>query len=65
MSDPLLELLEGAAHDEPAEPLTLDLAHTAMRVHRDCTLDTCRRKAAAYRALVQAGRLVPDSSRQH
>ena len=64
MTDPLRELFDMAGHGEPARTLTVDLAHTSMRIHRGCTLDTCRRKAAAYRTLVEAGRLVPDSSRQ-
>ncbi|MEV0294520.1 hypothetical protein [Nocardia sp. NPDC050710] len=61
----LLELLEMAGHGEPATPLDRDQAHAAMRVHRDCAIDDCRRKAAAFHALVAAGRIVPDSSRRH
>ncbi|WP_282781730.1 MULTISPECIES: hypothetical protein [unclassified Nocardia] len=35
----------------------------AMQVHIDCHPDICATKAAAYWALVDAGKLVPDSGR--
>ncbi|WP_282782462.1 MULTISPECIES: hypothetical protein [unclassified Nocardia] len=35
----------------------------AMQVHIDCHPDICATKAAAYWALVDAGKLVPDSNR--
>lgn len=37
--------------------------HLAMQVHIDCRPDICTTKAAAYWALVDAGKLVPDSNR--
>ncbi|MGW4364629.1 hypothetical protein ACWEKT_03205 [Nocardia takedensis] len=63
MPDPLSDLLVMAAHTTPPTPLTVDHAHTAMRVHRTCTVDTCPHKAAAFHTLVAAGRLTPDSAR--
>lgn len=38
-------------------------AHRIMQAHRNCHLDECPRKRAAYRTLVDAGRLRPDSGR--
>ncbi|MGN2635778.1 hypothetical protein ACTD5D_06210 [Nocardia takedensis] len=43
------------------ERLTPAQAHEIMQAHRGCCADTCARKAAAFRALVDAGRIVPDS----
>ncbi|MEU8895479.1 hypothetical protein [Nocardia sp. NPDC048505] len=65
MTDQMWELLEPAAHSNPAAPLSVDEAHRLMRVHRDCALDSCGSKRTAFRYLVAAGRIVPDSSRRH
>ncbi|MFE7742120.1 hypothetical protein [Nocardia sp. NPDC057455] len=46
----------------PAQPLTIAEAHHAMQSHRD---HDCARKRAAFTALVTAGRITPDSTRQH
>ncbi|WP_306365421.1 hypothetical protein [Nocardia sp. CC227C] len=35
----------------------------AMQVHRECHPDTCETKAAAWKVLVDAGKIVPDSGR--
>ncbi|WP_054816883.1 hypothetical protein [Nocardia arizonensis] len=51
-------------HDAPAEPLTADEAHHEMQVHRTCRLDGCARKTAAFRTLIEAGRVTPDTGRQ-
>ncbi|MGO4614803.1 hypothetical protein AB4305_00510 [Nocardia sp. 2YAB30] len=37
------------------------LAHEQMRVHRACRVERCVWKAAAYRTLVSAGRLTPQT----
>ncbi|MGW4370790.1 hypothetical protein ACWEKT_34640 [Nocardia takedensis] len=50
-------------HEAPAEPFTADEAHHEMQVHRTCRLDGCARKAAAFRTLIEAGRVTPDSGR--
>ncbi|MGW6423027.1 hypothetical protein ACWF82_10160 [Nocardia sp. NPDC055053] len=51
-------------HDAPDRPFTADEAHREMQVHRNCRLDGCVRKAVAFRTLIDAGRVTPDSSRQ-
>ncbi|MBH0780942.1 hypothetical protein [Nocardia bovistercoris] len=50
-----------AGHDSPASPFTVPQAHDVMQSHRGCDADGCPRKAAAFRALVDAGRIVPDA----
>ncbi|WP_157978810.1 hypothetical protein [Nocardia aurea] len=51
-------------HEAPDSPPDVDEAHREMQVHRNCRLDGCARKAAAFQTLIEAGRVVPDSSRQ-
>jgi hypothetical protein len=46
-------------HAAPPRPFEIPEAHRAMQVHRECQLDDCDRKYAAYRALVRAGRITP------
>jgi hypothetical protein len=53
-SDPLV-LLSG--HGEPDHALDVAEAHRIMREHLDCTAAACPCKAAALRALVDAGRV--------
>ncbi|WP_280273416.1 hypothetical protein [Nocardia wallacei] len=55
----------GWTHDAPAEPLTTDRAHRIMQQHLECLAADCPRKAAAFRALVDAGRTKPDSGRTY
>ncbi|WP_280333111.1 hypothetical protein [Nocardia wallacei] len=50
-------------HAAPSMPLTVPEAHGVMQRHRGCTVDHCPLKFAAYRILVEAGRIKPDSSR--
>ncbi len=50
-------------HDAPVGPLTPDHAHTIMQMHVECRVDDCPRKRAAFRTLVEAGRIKPDSGR--
>jgi hypothetical protein len=40
--------------------LGLDEAHTIMRDHLDCRIDSCPHKHAAYWTLAAAGRIRPD-----
>ncbi|NKY29913.1 hypothetical protein [Nocardia gamkensis] len=42
--------------------LPVAAAHRAMQLHRD---HDCARKRAAFTALIAAGRITPDSARQH
>lgn len=60
----LLELIELAAHTAPSAPLSTDRAHEVMRLHRECPARECPRKAAAFRVLVAAGCIAPDSGRR-
>ncbi|WP_433683411.1 hypothetical protein [Nocardia sp. CA-119907] len=39
----------------------IELAHEQMREHRDCRVNRCVWKAAAYYTLVDAGRLAPPT----
>ncbi|WP_169810970.1 hypothetical protein [Nocardia amamiensis] len=50
------------ACDRPEQPLTIVDAHRAMQLHRE---HDCARKRAAFEVLVAAGRITPDSARQH
>ena len=47
---------------EPLQ-LTPQKAHTIMQMHRTCLSDECPRRRAAVQVLVEAGHLIPDSSR--
>ena len=47
-------------HGEPDTALTVPDAHRVMRDHRDCRMRDCPSKRAAYAALRDAGKLVPD-----
>ncbi|MEU8894567.1 hypothetical protein [Nocardia sp. NPDC048505] len=38
-------------------------AHTTMQIHRECRLDECPAKSAAFHHLKAEGKLVPDSGR--
>lgn len=40
--------------------LTVDQAHSAMQLHLDCTVDTCRVRRRARATLVDEGRCVLD-----
>lgn len=46
-------------HTAPREPLTSEMAHRVLQLHRACDRDRCPRKAAAWDVLVAAGRVVP------
>jgi len=53
----------GWPHEAPEERLTVAEAHLTMQRHRGCLREECPRKGAAYRTLVEEGRIRPDSSR--
>ncbi|MFE9785854.1 hypothetical protein ACFYO7_10780 [Nocardia salmonicida] len=46
-------------HNAPRQLLTDEQAHTIMQTHRECERWLCPRKAAAWNALVDTGRIVP------
>ncbi|MFC8044084.1 hypothetical protein [Nocardia sp. NPDC057353] len=62
-ADPVHATSEIWTHDAPAETFTADRAHREMQNHRDCLLNECARKAAAFQTLIEAGRVTPDSGR--
>ncbi len=47
-------------HEAPDRAFSVDGAHRAMQRHAGCSLDTCARKRAARKVLVEAGHFVPD-----
>ncbi|WP_249644279.1 hypothetical protein [Nocardia sputi] len=63
VDDALLDrsvLPHGWPHEAPDRPLSIEGAHQAMQRHASCPRDTCARKRAAHKALVEAGHIVPD-----
>ncbi|MDE1669121.1 MULTISPECIES: hypothetical protein [Nocardia] len=52
-----------AAHQAPSKPFTVGRAHEVMQIHVACRAKHCARKAAARQVLIDAGRMVPDTSR--
>jgi hypothetical protein len=54
----------GWPHEAPDNPLSVPEAHRIMQQHRMCRADQCPRKAAARQALIDAGRMKPDTSRE-
>ncbi|MGW4371745.1 hypothetical protein ACWEKT_39625 [Nocardia takedensis] len=53
----------GWPHEAPERPLSVSEAHQATQRHIACHIDTCPRKAAAWRTLVEAGKVAPDARR--
>ncbi|MEV6772753.1 hypothetical protein AB0N05_29355 [Nocardia sp. NPDC051030] len=47
------------SHMPPEHPLDVQEAHRTMQQHRRCVVAECDRKAAAFRALIDAGRIKP------
>ncbi|MVU79365.1 hypothetical protein GPX89_19225 [Nocardia sp. ET3-3] len=47
------------SHVAPDHPLDVQEAHRTMQQHRRCPVAECGRKAAAFRALIDAGRIKP------
>lgn len=46
-------------HSAPSEPLTREMAHRVLQLHRSCDRMRCARKAAAWGLLVELGDVVP------
>ncbi|MBF6165068.1 hypothetical protein IU486_09815 [Streptomyces gardneri] len=59
----LIALYDVAAHQAPILPFTVGQAHEVMRIHIACRAKHCARKAAARQVLIDAGRMVPDTSK--
>lgn len=60
-----LRTVVGWAHEAPYDPFTVPQAHRVMQQHRLCHREDCDRKNAAYRTLVEARRLRPDTGRNY
>jgi hypothetical protein len=58
-----VSLKPAGAHSAPEHDLSVNEAHRTMQRHRGCSRDDCPRKEAAFRVLVEAGRVRPDSGR--
>lgn len=54
----------GWPHEAPDYEMGALEAHQTMQRHRECRTDHCPRKAAARQALIDAGRMRPDTGRQ-
>ncbi|MGW4715592.1 hypothetical protein [Nocardia sp. NPDC004260] len=54
----------GFPHDAPDHALGVEEAQMTMLRHRACRVGECPRKTAAWRVLVEAGRIRPDAGRQ-
>ncbi len=52
------------SHEAPNQPPSVSEAHAIMQQHRGCRAQDCRRKSAARRVLIDAGRMRPDTSRE-
>ena len=53
----------GFSHNAPGWDLSAAEAHRLMRLHLRCSGANCDRKAAAWRTLVEAGKIRPDAGR--
>ena len=56
---------DGWPHEAPDHRLSVLEAHRAMQRHRDCLIDECPRKRAAWNTLIEAGKVRPDSARTY
>ncbi|MFB8276949.1 hypothetical protein [Nocardia colli] len=59
----LVAMCDESAHQAPTVPFTIEQAHTVMRYHVACRAKRCPRKSAALDALVEAGRMVPSTTK--
>ncbi|WP_155981253.1 hypothetical protein [Nocardia sp. BMG111209] len=50
-------------HQAPDEPFAIAQAHAVMQFHVACRAKRCPRKAAALLTLIDAGRVVPSTSK--
>ncbi|WP_330183726.1 hypothetical protein OHB26_08925 [Nocardia sp. NBC_01503] len=57
-ADPILST-SAWSHGAPDHQLDVQEAHRTMQQHRRCVVGECDRKGAAFRALVDAGRIKP------
>jgi hypothetical protein len=55
----------GWLHEAPDIPLTVPQAHLITQQHRDCQLEDCPRKRAAWQTLIETGRVKPDTCRNY
>ncbi|WP_306363364.1 hypothetical protein [Nocardia sp. CC227C] len=55
----------GYPHDAPDRPMGELEAQRTMQRHRSCRVGECPRKTVAWRTLVAAGRITPDSGRTY
>lgn len=55
----------GWPHAAPDWPFSIEEAHATMQQHRGCRAIECPRKEAARQTLIDAGRMKPDTSREH
>lgn len=51
------------AHQAPRVLFTIHEAHDVMQIHVACRAKACLRKAAALRALIEADRVAPSTSK--
>jgi hypothetical protein len=52
-------------HEAPEHLPGVDEAHRIMQEHRGCRADECRHKYSAWRVLIEAGHVKPDTSRSY
>ncbi len=60
---PVMAIALGFSHGVPTWALSLQEAHRHLQQHRECQIDECPRKAYAWRLLIEAGKVRPDSTR--
>ncbi|BCK54101.1 hypothetical protein [Nocardia wallacei] len=56
---PAMPVAAAPSHRAPDHGFEVPEAHRTMQEHLDCSVAACPRKAAAYRVLVEAGRIKP------
>ncbi|MFJ1457289.1 hypothetical protein [Nocardia sp. N2S4-5] len=56
---PAMPVAAALSHSAPDRRFEVPEAHRTMQEHLDCSVGDCPRKAAAYQALVAAGRIKP------
>ncbi len=59
----LIAMTRQEAHATPVSPFTVEQAHQIMQFHVACRANRCPRKAAALSRLVEAGRVVPSTTK--
>ncbi|MFF0531274.1 hypothetical protein ACFYT3_23170 [Nocardia amikacinitolerans] len=55
----------GWPHEAPDEPPSVPEAHRTMQRHRTCRTEECPRKAAAFKVLMETGKVTPDPRRAY